>query len=242
MDTDSCLVSRLSAYLDLTPAESDFVARMELDRHRVARGDTLPHVDGDACIGILDQGLAVSVSHCGGKARTTRVFVPGDVVGLAELGSDFAGQDIRMQTDGEFCPFPRARIGLLFRELPRLAALFLAIAGVEQVELRERLAAASTMSAEQRLIQFLLSIASRMAVPGVGSGSRVRLPMTQGEIGQVIGATDITVNRAMQSLVHRGWIEIDRPYIRLLARPEMEDDVAFVNRHDRVDLSWFADT
>ena len=240
MDTSSCLVSRLTAYLDLTGEERDFIADLEKDRRHLARGDALPQVNGDICIGVLDQGLAVAMSQCGGKTRITRVFVPGDVVGLAELGGNFVGQDVRMQTDGDFCPFPRARIGLLLRKMPRLAALLLAIGGIEQLELRERLAAASTMTAEHRLIHFLLSIASRLAMPGIGSGSRVRLPMTQGEMGQVIGATDITVNRTMQQLVRRGWIEVDRPYIRLLARSDMEDEVQFVNRYDDLDLSWFA--
>ena len=241
MDTSSCLGERLSAYLDLTDAERDFVATLELDKRSLSQRDALPAVDGENCIGVLDQGLAVAVSRCGGKARITRVYVPGDVIGLAELSSDFNGHEIRMQTDGAFCPFPRSEIGRLLRELPRLAALFLAIAGVEQMELRERLAAASTMSAEDRLTHFLLSMAVRLSVPGVGSGSRFHLPMTQGEIGQVIGSTDITVNRAMQALSRRGWIEVERPYIRLLARPQMENAVEFVNRHDTLDLTWATD-
>ncbi len=239
MSEDSCLTKRLSAFIDLTRAERTYLADIEEDSRPVKKGEALPIAETPGKVGVLDEGWAVAVTRTLRGDRITHVFLPGDIVGLAEIGGTFQGQTLRMQTDGVVCPFARTEIGRAIRDLPRLAALLLTISGIDQMTLRDRLAFASSLSAEDRLILFLLDLRVRLALPNVGSGNRFRLPLTQAEIGRAIGASDITVNKSMQSLVRRDWLEHDRPYHRLLDRAAMEERVGFVDRYARIDMSWF---
>ncbi len=239
MSEDSCLTKRLSAYIDLTEDERSFLAAIEEDSRDLRKGDRLPIGVRNSEVGVLDQGWAVAVNHRHRLERITQVYLPGNIVGLAELGGTFDGQVLRMQTDGRFCPFPSSQITRLVSHLPRLAALFLAISGLDQLTLRDRIAADRALEAPDRLVLFLLELRSRLALPNVGSGNRFRLPMTQVEIGRVIGASDITVNKALRTVVERGWIEHERPYIRLLDRPAMEEQVQFIDRFGRLGSGWF---
>jgi len=239
MSEGSCLTKRLSAFIELTEAERTYIADIEEDSRPVKKGEALPIAEAPGQVGVLDAGWAVAVTETARGERITHVFLPGDIVGLAEIGGTFRGQTLRMQTDGTVCPFPRSEIGRAISDLPRLAALLLTISGIDQMTLRDRLAFASALSAEDRLILFLLDLRARLALPNVGSGNRFRLPLTQVEIGRVIGASDITVNKSMQTLVRRHWLEHDRPYHRLLNREAMEDQVGYVDRYARIDTSWF---
>ncbi len=239
MAEDSCLTKRLSAFIDLTAAERAYLADIEEDSRHLEKGDPLPIAEAPGKVGVLDQGWAVAVTETARGERITHVFLPGEIVGLAEIGGTFRGQSLRMQTAGMVCPFARSEIGRALKDLPRLAALFLAISGIDQMTLRDRLAFASSLEAEDRLILLLLDLRARLALPNVGSGNRFRLPLTQVEIGRVIGASDITVNKAMQGLLRRGWLEHERPYHRLLDRDAMERKVHYVDRYAQIDTSWF---
>ncbi len=239
MSDDSCLTKRLSAHIDLTENERSFLLSIEQDSRELRKGDRLPIGERGCEIGVLDKGWAVALNHRHRLERITQVYLPGDLVGLAELGGTFEGQILRMQTDGRFCPFPRSEITRLISDLPRLAALFLTISGLDQLTLRDRVAADRALEAPERLAFFLLELRARLALPNVGSGNRFRLPMTQVEIGLVIGASDITVNKALRSVIERGWIEHERPYVRLVDRPAMEERVQFIDRYGRVGSGWF---
>ncbi len=241
MSEDTCLTKRLCAFIELTDAERDYIRDIEEESHELSKGDVVPITEGAGKVGVLDSGWAVAVTQTPKGERITHVYLPGDIVGLAEIGGAFEGQRLRMQTDGKVCPFARTKIGRAISDLPRLAALLLAVSSIDQMNLRDRLAFCTTYSAEDRLILFLLDLRARLALPNVGSGNRFRLPLTQVEIGRAIGTSDITVNKALQDLLRRQWIEIERPYHRLLDRRAMELQVNYIDRFATIDTSWFPD-
>ncbi|SES36402.1 cAMP-binding domain of CRP or a regulatory subunit of cAMP-dependent protein kinases [Tranquillimonas rosea] len=240
-DDRTCLVRRLRRFIELNEAETHYIASIEEGRQDVRAGTLIADGTSDAQnpLHVLNGGWAVSWVPVGDRRQITRIYLPGEIIGLGELGAEQSGNRITMQTDGSLCPFPRARIGQAIAELPRLASLFLALAGVDQLTLRDRLVALAAWSAEDRFLHFLLDLRARLAVASVGSGNRFRVPFTQDEIGMAIGTTSVTVNKLCRTLRDRDWIEIDRPYYRLLAREEMERQVGFVNRYETLDTSWF---
>lgn len=239
MTNQSCLTRRLSKFVDLSDSEVEFLTMMEKESRAVSEGDVIVKSDGAPIIMVLNSGWAAArVNKPEGEA-IVRIFLPGEVVGLAEIGVDNGGFDVTMQTDGVICPMERIAIRQLFIEQPRLAALMTGISGLDQVTLRDRLAGTFLNTAEDRLMWFLLDLRARLAVAGVGSGNRFRVPFTQAEIGSALGVTSIYVSRMLSNLVKDGWIEIERPYYRLLRREEMEQQIAFVDQFACLDTSWF---
>lgn len=237
----SCLVSRLSRFVVLTEHEIDFIAHMEKDEKPRSKGRPVVSV-GEQTDGImvLKSGWAVvKADTSDGRSQILRVYLPGEVMGLAELGSSHANHRVVMQTDGTICPFPRNGLAPLFADYPRLGALLTAIGSLDQIALRHHASCLGSMDARGKLKFFLLQLRSRLAVANVGIGDRFQVPFSQVEIGQAVGLTSIYVNKLLRSFVENGEVEIERPYFRLLAREVWEKEIEFVNPFNNMDTSWF---
>lgn len=240
-DYQSCLVSRLSRFVPLTDAECEFIQEMEKDEHPRRKGRPVVSV-GDVTEGImvLKTGWAVvKADSADGRSQILRVYLPGEVMGLAEIGSSHANHRIIMQTDGKICPFPRKGLAPLFAEFPRLGALLTALGSLDQIALRHHASSLASMDASNKLKFWLLQLRSRLEVANVGLGNRFRVPFSQVEIGQAVGLTSIYVNKLLRRFVDEGDLEIDRPYFRILKRDEWEKDCEYVNAFQDMDTSWF---
>lgn len=240
-DFESCLVSRLSRFVDLTERECAFIAEMEKDERPHQKGRTVISVgDRSEGVTILKTGWAVVKSDStDGRSQILRIYLPGEVMGLAEIGSSHANHRVVMQTDGVICPFPRKGLAPLFSDHPRLGALLTAVGSLDQIALRHHASSLASMDATRKLKFWLLQLRSRLEVANVGLGNRFQVPFSQVEIGQAVGLTSIYINKLLRRFVENGEIEIERPYVRLLKREQWEKDCEFVNPFVDMDTSWF---
>lgn len=241
MSHESCLVSRLQRFIELTPNERKFIAYMERDeRHLDAGSKVLAIGDQVDELHVLKFGWAVVRSpQVRGRSQILRVYLPGEVIGLAEMGRTHAMHELQLHTDGAICPFPKSAIARMFEESPRLAALLTSIASMDQLTLRERVVSLSRRTAEDQLIEFLVMLRDRLSVANVGMGNRFNLPFTQAEIGDILGLTSVYVNKLFKKLREEGRIEVERRTIRLLDREGMEQQVGFTSIYDDIDTSWY---
>ncbi len=239
--SESCLVSRLERYMALSEDESDFVAKMERDERPMrARTTIVRQGQRTPDIMVLKFGWAVVRSRVErGRAQILRIYLPGDVIGLAELGSTMAPHAIEMQTDGAICPFPRDRLAQMYAAAPRLSALLTALSSLDQISMRDSAFALTRLTAEERLIDFLLRLQDRLTPGAAANGARVYLPFNQSELGEALGLTSVYVNKLLRKLVGEGRLSVDRPYVRLLDRPGMEAEVGFRSCYEEIDQSWF---
>lgn len=241
MTIDSSLVSRLTRFMELTPDERHFIARMEADEEHKTQGDFIQPA-GERCdaIHVVKQGWAVVRSRpVGERPQILRIYLPGEVIGLVELGPATAAHAISMQTDGVVSPVPRRDLAALYTQMPRLAALLTALGSLDQIAQRDRMLALSRMTAEDRMIDFMLGLRDRLSVANRGLGNRIYLPFSQAEIAEALGLTSVYVNKVLGRLVRAGRIEVERPYVRLLDRQAMERQVGFRARYSSIDTSWF---
>lgn len=237
----SCLISRLSRYVSLTQAERTFIADIEKDEQPRKKGRPIVSV-GDPTEGImvLKTGWAVvRADTSDGRSQILRIYLPGEVMGMAEIGSSRANHRMVMQTDGTICPFPRHGLAPLLTDHPRLAALLMSVGSLDLIALRHHASCLGSMDATGKLKFFLLQLRSRLAVANIGLGNRFQVPFSQVEIGQAVGLTSIYVNKLLRAFVLAKEIEIDRPYVRLLARERWEKDIDFVESFVEMDTSWF---
>lgn len=240
-EPQSCLVSRLSRFVTLTDPECDFIAQMEQDEQARPKGHTIIRV-GDQTDGIivLKSGWAVvKADSADGRSQILRIYLPGEVIGMAELGSKQAAHRVVMQTSGTICPFPRTGLAPLITDYPRLAALLIAVGSLDQLALRHQAACLGSLDAARNLKFFLLQLRSRLDVANVGLGNQFQVPFSQVEIGQAVGLTSVYVNKLLRSFIAAGELEIERPNYRLLARETWETEIAYVNPFDDMDTSWF---
>jgi len=158
----------------------------------------------------------VSVASNDGREKVTGFRLRGELLGLDALGSAVHASDVAALDTGELWEIPLA----LFRGH-----------GADAEWLRDQLTAAmageirrdwqwmlstGTLSAEQRVIAFLLDLAERQRALGY-SASQLMLRMTRAELGNFLGLQLETVTRALSRLAAEGLIEVCRRDIRLLA-------------------------
>lgn len=238
---NSCFASRLSRYGQLNAEEQEFVARMEESERRVRKGErVLPAGQPLTELFVLKEGWAIEKSATrNARRQSIRLVLPGEVVGLSNLGVQRVANDIVMATEGVICPFPKDHMTAVYHKAPRLAALFTAITGLEGVTMADRLALMGAGTARERMAHFLVDLHERLLLVNPDIGRRYRLPLRQVDIGEVLGLTKVYVNRLLKAFSDEGLIEIQRPYVRLL-KPEVLKEIAgYTNRHELIDQSWF---
>ncbi|WP_136635672.1 Crp/Fnr family transcriptional regulator [Pseudooceanicola onchidii] len=237
----SCFASRLNRYAELDADEMKFIARMEETERRVVKGGAVMRQNAQIeDLFVLKEGWAIASSRpSNDRAQTVRVYLPGEVIGLPGLGVKSAPYDVRMVTDGVVCPFPKDHVTAVYARSPRLAALFMAISGLDQITLKDRLAMMGAGDARQRMAHFLLDVHERLQITNPNLGRRFRLPLRQVDIAEVLGLTKVYVNRLLRSFTEDGLIEIERPYVRILQPNQLREMVDYQNRYDDLDTSWF---
>ncbi len=238
----SAFMLRLERHAELTTTEREIFERLEKDSvSRKKRSPVLDPSRADARIAIMKSGWAVSrATSVSGQSTITQIFMPGDIVGLADLGFSLPPHDVQMQTDGAVCLIDRRTLSQLGHDHPRLWSLLLSMASLEEVALRDRLHTITRLSAEDRLIHFILSMKSRAAQLTDQPSDRFPLHMSQKDIGDALGLTDIYVNRLMRKLSSTGQIDVARPYIRIIDRDGWTKRVGYKDRYANLDTSWIA--
>ena len=237
----SCFATRLERYATLTDDECAFIARMEETERPLPKGASVAGIGSTSDeLFVLKEGWALSRSaDRDGRRQAVRVFLPGEVIGLYGMGLGQNAYEVVMATAGVVCPFPKTHLTAVYDKAPRLAALFGAISGMDQVTVTDRLALMGAGNAREQMAHFLLDLHERLLITNPDLGRRYRLPLRQVDIGEVLGLTKVYVNRLLKSFVSDGLIEIQRPYVRILKPEALRDMSGYVNRYDQMDHSWF---
>lgn len=238
---DSCFVARLKRYLDLTPLEREAIAELERDPKTCPAGSVL-WTEGDDVseLLIVHQGWALSETQLtNGKRQILRFHFSGDMVGASGIAFRDAPSSIVAATDMVLCRFPRAALGKTFSAHPRLAALFFSISQMESIDLSDRLRSVGRSEGKARLANLFLSIAARMRAVNGEHNPVVRIPLTQSDLGDAVGLTQVHVNRLIRQMTEEKLITRNRSTVTLVNEPGLIDIARFVDRFSTLDTSWF---
>ncbi|MFD1950775.1 Crp/Fnr family transcriptional regulator [Sphingomonas arantia] len=179
-------------------------------RQRIARGDTVIWA-GDTsviCANLLSGVLKLVAATPDGREQIVGLLYPADFVGQAHAGlADFT---ITALTDAELCIFPRAAFQRVLEDHGRMERLLLQRTLTALTAARHRMLSLARKSAEERIADFLLEMALRAANTGCRATPdgplTFDLPLTRGQIGDVLGLTIETVSRQMTRLKAAGVI------------------------------------
>ncbi len=238
---DSCFVERLQHYLPLTAAEKESLAALELSPEPLGSGAVL-FEEEESCdmVALVRTGwLTSSELLADGQRQIVRVHLAGDMAGLSNLAFPRGVFRVVAHAPSEVCRLPRRALATLFDEHPRLAALFFAMGMAEMVELADRMKAIGRTSGKARLAQFFLSVLSRHRIVGDALGVTMTMPLTQTELADAVGLTNIHVNRLLRELVQEGLIRRERGSVTVLREAEMGALAQFTDRFRALDTSWF---
>ncbi|RED11955.1 Crp/Fnr family transcriptional regulator [Pontivivens insulae] len=239
--SDSCLVAKLSHYIPLSDGDRRHLARMEETEVSVdpqkdlyERGDPL----SELCV-VKSGWLYSYLDLPDGRRQIVDIHHPGDMIGLADIAYPAATTSLRSCTSCVLCPFPRTAMEDVLTSSPRLAALFFSIAARSQTVLIDTLRANGRMNARERLTFLLLSLLTRLRITNPEMGDVFRLPLSQQEIGDFLGLTNVSVSKAFTGLEKEGHIRRFDRQVEVLSERYLADLIDFDDRHTSIDTNWY---
>ncbi|WP_346247148.1 Crp/Fnr family transcriptional regulator [Sphingomonas rustica] len=179
-------------------------------RRHLRRGETLIWAgeDNAVCANLLSGVMKLTAGTADGREQIVGLVYPADFVGRPWPGE--AGVTVTALSDVELCTFPRAAFEAVLEDHVRMERLLLQRTFAALDEARNRMLALGRLSAGEKVAAFLLAMADR------GSGCRATgfgpvtfdLPLTRGEMAEILGLTIETVSRQLGRLKAAGTIAL----------------------------------
>lgn len=237
----SCMADKLSHYVELADDERALLARFEEGERSYPRQTDIRQAGetGDRLYAIKKGWLYSYADFADGRRQIVKVHTPGDIVGFADLAYDQATTALRTCGPATVCPFPKRHLTDVLRDSPRLSALLLTIALRDQVILVDTLKATGRMSARERIAYFLLDMLSRLRVLAGPELQAIDIPLSQTEIGDVIGLTNVYVSKTLGRLEEAGRIRRSGSTVEIAEERELIEMVDYHDRYATLDTSWF---
>jgi CRP/FNR family transcriptional regulator len=150
-----------------------------------------------------------------GREQITGYHLSGDVVGFDGLGQESHSVEAIALEDSEVCSLPITRLDRLVQRDPQLRRNLLRLVSRDLRRSQDMIVLLGSMTAEQRLVSFLLNVAHRYGARGF-SESEFVLRMTREEIASFLGLKLETVSRLFSRLHGEGLIQVQGRAVKLL--------------------------
>ena len=243
MSHDSCLAENLSHYMRLQEEDRAHLARFEEEERRIPRQTDVRRIgDANEYLFAVKKGWLYSyLDFADGRRQIVKIHTPGDLIGFPELAYERVSLSLRSCNEATLCPFPKQHIDDVLRASPRLSAMLLTIATRDQVILIDKLRATGRMSARERIAYLLLDLLSRLRVLKGPDFRRMHFPLSQTEIGDTVGLTNVYVSKTLSRLADEGLIRRHAGgEIEILNEEELRRIAEFTDRYATLDTAWFS--
>jgi CRP-like cAMP-binding protein len=225
----STLFWKLDERDEVTPDEraaiADCVGREMAMR---AGGDLVREGDRPAQSTLLVQGFAVRyrvLRH--GQRQITAVHIPGDFVDLHSLLLKQMDHAVGALTDCEVLLFPHDRLTTLTQIHPHLTRLLWLSTLIDAAAHREWLVAIGRRTAAQHIAHLICELYVRLKVIRSVEDQTFSLPITQIELGDILGLSAVHVNRTLQALREEKLFTWHKQTVRILDWQRLQEWAEF---------------
>jgi CRP/FNR family transcriptional regulator len=202
---DQCPVADRAVCAALSDSERANLARLGQRRH-YARGETILAAGDDAtvCATLISGAAKISTIDRDGTERIVALVHPAGLMG--QLFASSQRHHVTALTASEACVFPRTTFEGLAAEQPALARRLLSDVLNELEESRALIDLISKRQANARLATLLLAFARAASLAPCHDALAFELPLTRGEMAQLLGLTIETVSRTLVAMEKKGLI------------------------------------
>lgn len=195
-------VTRLAAFGTLSGDELGHLAGMAGPPRQLKRGALIRGEETDCanlCL-LIDGWAASAISLADGCRQLTMVALPGDMLGMPALAVREPIDGVIAITQVMVLDIPVREVGRLFVDQPRLAAMLFLVSQEERMFEMERLALLGQAKAHARLAALLLRLSERIGQPDGTPADVFPMPLTQQDLGDLIGVSAVHVNALVKNL------------------------------------------
>ncbi len=157
---------------------------------------------------LVTSGFAArSQSLRSGERQFTAVHVPGDFVDLHSMMLKVMDHSVIALGPCKVAFVPHEKIREVTERNPHLARLFWLSTTVDGAIQRTWITCLGRRSAEQHLAHLICELYVRLEAAGIASGHAYEFPVTQAQLGDVLGLSVVHVNRKLKELRSAGLVD-----------------------------------
>lgn len=209
---DSPFARKLRAFVVLNDEDLTVMSGYYRRRHVYAAGRDLVHqgeIDQPAYI--LASGWACSYKLLPDGGRQVIDFqIPGDFLGLRSVLFRTADHNVEPVTRIEASEIRAADLLNVFADNPRLATAVLWAMSRDEAMVVEHLVGLGRRNAAERTAHFLLELAARLKLVGLGSKQGYACPLSQYQLADALGLSAVHVNRVLRELREAGLVTFQK--------------------------------
>jgi CRP-like cAMP-binding protein len=229
LDLSNTFIRKLDAFVPLSDADKAHLAQITA-KPRVVETRTDLIREGDAPDGVflILEGFACRYKlRASGARHITAYLLPGDLGDVDAPLLSRMDHAIGTLTPCRVVRLEPAVIEDLLQNHPRIARALRIGTLVDEATLREWLVNVGCRSAVERIAHLLCELLLRLQVVGLASADRYALPLTQLDLADTTGLSNVHVNRSLQELRRRGLILQKSRTLEILDLPSLKGVAEF---------------
>jgi CRP-like cAMP-binding protein len=206
----SPLVVRLKSVTSLDDRDVEAIEALPIEM-KVLKNNHAIVTTGDrpsACCLIIDGFVMRAKSTHGGKRQILSIHQPGDIPDLQSLYLHVMDHDVVTLGEGVLGFIQHDVLRGLIRAHPSIAEVLWRDTLIDAAIFREWILNVGQRDVQGRIAHLLLETFNRLKLIGRVKENTFRFPITQGQLGEAVGATSVHVNRTIQELRAQGLVEL----------------------------------
>lgn len=209
---------RLSSHHALGARERDLLSDLSWRIEDLPTRRTFIH-DGDrpirSCM-VVSGVVARTQYTAGGQRQILSVHIPGDMPDLQSLHIGRMDHDLETVSAARVAFVPHNELNRLCAASANLNAAFWRESLIDAALHRAAIFRNAQLDADARLAHFLCEIHLRHSAVGLVDGDGFDFPLSQELMGEVLGLTIVSINRASQTLRSLDLIRMQKGHIQVL--------------------------
>jgi CRP/FNR family transcriptional regulator len=157
--------------------------------------------------------------------RVVGFYLPGDLIGIEGMANRHYSYAVRALEAGCVCVLDVDRLSESGRSTDAVQRALIELLGTEVALNHSQTTSLIRQNAEQRLAAFILSLAQRTTMRGLG-GERLNLGMSRSDIASYLGLARETVSRVLTRFQKKGLIQLHTQRLQLLNWEELRQIAA----------------
>ena len=212
------VLARLASFALLSEREREMLSQIAGDHRQVPRKSVIRSAEGrnDTLHLLIDGWAASAISLADGSRQLVTINLTGDMLGLPALAVAEPLDTVIALSDAIVCEIKVGGIADLFANCPRLATILFLVSQEERIHAMERIALIGQAPARARLAALLVRLSEKVDLIGLESPRAFAFPLTQQEIGDLIGISAVHTNVVIQELREAGLITLEKRELRIL--------------------------
>lgn len=184
---------------------------------------------------LLEGFMSRHIDDRNGLRQLVAVHVPGDFVDLHAYPLKVLDHDVGTMTAATVAIVPHGKLEAIMRDLPELGRKLWFSTLIDAAIHRAWLFRLGRLDAVGRVAHFLCETNARLSSAGLSDGRRFALGVTQNDVAEICGLTNVHVNRVMRHLreerlcvFRSSLVEILDPR-GLIARGQFDPDYLYID-------------